>query len=129
VLRVSEATGESVESEGRLGEFLIRVLLQPLMPRQEAERAAAGWGGDQYALWAEGPLYRLVWHTTWDSVQDATEFRRALIQFASVRYGSGVLPREVGGTVTFEGAGGERGQIRYTGSDVTLEREGLRLAD
>jgi hypothetical protein len=129
VLMVSEATGESVESEGRLGEFLIRVLLQPIMPRQEAERAAAGWGGDQYALWADGQTYRLVWHTTWDSVQEAAEFHRALTQFASLRYGSGALPSGVGETVMFEGDRGERSHIRYSGRDVTLEREGLRLTE
>jgi hypothetical protein len=127
VLIVSEATGESVESEGRLGEFLIRVLFQSVLPRLEAEGAAAGWGGDQYALWADEQTYRLVWRTTWDSVQEAQEFHRALSQFASLRYGSGGPPS--GESVTFESDRGERSHIRYNGSDVTLEREGLRLTE
>jgi len=131
-LNVAEATGEVVESEGRLGEFLIRVLFQPVMARQEAERAAAGWGGDQYALWVpnvDGRRYRLVWHTTWDSEQEAQEFHRALTRFASLRYGSGALPPEVGETVTLEGEDGERSHVRRSGRDVTLEREGLRLEE
>ncbi len=128
-VRVSEAVGELVESEGRLGEFFIRVLFQPVMARQEAERAAAGWGGDQYALWVDDGRYRLVWHTTWDTEQEAEEFHKAFMRFASLRYGSGVLPSEVGDTVTLEGDDGERSHIRRSGRDVTLEREGLRLEE
>ena len=129
VLTVSEASGADVESEGRLGEFLIRILFQPVMTAREAEAAAAGWGGDQYALWSENGGYRLVWHTTWDSDRDAQEFHRALTHFATLRYGGGAVPTELGDTWNFEGGGGERGSVRYLGRDVILERERLRLSN
>ena len=46
-----------------------------------AETAAAGWGGDRYAL-IDGPngVYGLVILTTWDTPTDATEFATAATQ-------------------------------------------------
>lgn len=125
-LHLTEAIGANVESEGSLGEFLVRVLLQPVIARGEAERAAAGWGGDHYGLWVEQDGYRLVWHTTWDSEQDAQEFHQVLLRFAAVRYGDGTStdPKE---DSSFQGEDGSRSRIRRTGRDVTLDREGLRL--
>jgi hypothetical protein len=54
-----------------LGEFQISVLLARHRPRQ----SAAGWDGDAYAVFQNGPdQLGLVWRTTWDSPEDAREF-------------------------------------------------------
>jgi hypothetical protein len=43
-----------------------------------AARAAAGWGGDRYALLARGDDRALVARWTWDTARDADEFAAAL---------------------------------------------------
>jgi hypothetical protein len=43
-----------------------------------APAAAAGWGGDRYALLARGDARALVARWTWDSARDAAEFAAAL---------------------------------------------------
>ena len=126
-LQLSEAIGESVESEGRLGEFLIRVLFQPGLARQDAIRAAAGWGGDRYALWQDREgKYRLVWHTAWDSEEDAEEFFQALQRFASLHYGSGPTPSAEAETVPLKGPDGSLSRIERRGREISLVREGFR---
>jgi hypothetical protein len=62
-----------------LGEFVTeQVLQQHGVPRADAERAAAGWGGDAFELWQSGPRYALVAAWRWDTRQDGTEFESAL---------------------------------------------------
>jgi len=65
-----------------LGEIGARGLLLKGLTRREAERAAAGWGGDRAYLFeregaaaAAAPLF--VWRTAWDTATDAQEFFRA----------------------------------------------------
>jgi hypothetical protein len=74
-----------------LGEAGTRVFLEAVLPtptarptllagRPEtpAERAAAGWGGDRYAVFEEGGGgLALVWKTAWDTEKDAVEFFEA----------------------------------------------------
>jgi hypothetical protein len=122
-----EVTGQPIESEGQLGEFLIRVLFEPSMAKQDAVRASEGWGGDRYALWPEGEgKYRLLWRTTWDSDRDAEEFLEILSRFASLHYGQGLTPSADSGTVTLQGADGSRSVISRSGREVVLEREGFQ---
>jgi hypothetical protein len=66
------------------------------VPRDEAERAAAGWGGDRYELWQDGPDYALVIRWRWDTPQDAAEFETALgkVKFresSAIRTSDGVV--------------------------------------
>jgi hypothetical protein len=64
---------------GSLGEFVTEQLLEEhQVPRDEAERAAAGWGGDRYELWQDGPDYAVVIRWRWDTPRDAAEFETAL---------------------------------------------------
>jgi hypothetical protein len=73
--------------EGTLGEFLIRVLLRAGPAGESAAAAAAGWGGDRYAvLDGEGGSYRLIWRSVWDSESDAREFRDALKAYTDSRF-------------------------------------------
>jgi hypothetical protein len=62
-----------------LGEFVTeQVLQQHGAPRDVAERAAAGWGGDRAELWQSGSQSALVARWRWDALQDAAEFESAL---------------------------------------------------
>ena len=54
----------------------------------ESKRAAAGWGGDKYALYQHsttGDLF-LVQVALWDTVQDAKEFFDAYVRRTALRY-------------------------------------------
>jgi hypothetical protein len=90
--------------EGTLGEFLIRVLLRAGPAGESAATAAAGWGGDRYAvLGADGGSYRLVWRSVWDSESDAREFRDALKAYVDQRFvGEGNPLTSSGREVVFE---------------------------
>jgi hypothetical protein len=73
--------GYAKAAEGQLGEEGIRVLLKTaLHDAAAADTAAAGWGGDRFAVYlaATGASGRLLaWITDWDTAQDATEFQAA----------------------------------------------------
>src|SRR5262249_28988774 len=47
------------------------------LPPQDAERIAAGWGGDRLAAFARGQDTVIVWLTAWDSDTDAVDFAGA----------------------------------------------------
>ena len=68
------------------GEFLIQAYMEMHLPDESAALAAAGWGGDRFALYedAEGEtlLYSLV---RWDSDEDAAEFFEAFLDFSRAR--------------------------------------------
>lgn len=77
-VELSETRGAEVDFEGRLGELLIQVLLRGGAARDRANAAAAGWGGDAYAVLRTSEGFRLVWRSVWDSFEDAREFESAL---------------------------------------------------
>lgn len=63
-----------------LGEFSIFLLLRLYLPEEQSRKAAEGWGGDRVALVDEvqGQGSFVLLESTWDSDQDAEEFRQAL---------------------------------------------------
>ncbi len=70
------------------GEFGYMVALAEFISRRAARSAAAGWGGDRYALYenkATGGLL-LVQYTTWDTDNDAREFFDAYTERTEKRY-------------------------------------------
>jgi hypothetical protein len=70
------------------GEFGYQVALAEFVPKLTARTAAAGWGGDRYALYENkttGALL-LVQFTTWDTENDAKEFYDAYSQRTEKRY-------------------------------------------
>jgi hypothetical protein len=82
-----EVSGKSLVFEGTLGEFLIRVLLRGGPEPDRAEAAAAGWGGDHYAVVANlAGGNRLVWRSVWDTESDAKEFETALRAYSGARF-------------------------------------------
>ena len=98
------ALGESwrIVDEDTLGELQTAVLLAAFDPGEgfngitgeidlpeAARNAAAGWDGDQFALWEndDGGQEILVWRSVWDTPQDARAFSRALADFGNGRWG------------------------------------------
>ncbi len=77
-VQLSETRGAEVDFEGRLGELLIQVLLRGGAASGGANVAAAGWGGDAFAVLRTSEGFRLVWRSVWDSLEDAQEFESAL---------------------------------------------------
>jgi hypothetical protein len=70
------------------GEFGYLVALAEFIPKNAARLAAAGWGGDRYALYenkATGALV-LAQYTTWDTEQDAKQFFEAYSERTQKRY-------------------------------------------
>ncbi len=70
------------------GEFGYLVALAEFIPKRAALQAAAGWGGDRYALYENritGTLV-LAQYTAWDSETDAREFFDAYLERTGKRY-------------------------------------------
>ncbi len=77
-------------SEGEAGEATIRTLLRESGSRRQsrqsrqsrqwrqADTAAAGWGGDRFAVYEKSGRRLLVWWTEWDSDADARELLKAV---------------------------------------------------
>jgi hypothetical protein len=78
--------GESWKELGRnvLGEMQLAVMLR----KHGGKPAAAGWDGDRYAVF-EGPKnwLGLVWLSTWDSEDDAREFRDGYVRYQTAVLG------------------------------------------
>lgn len=70
--------GWTVPYEDTFGEFQFQVWLRNALDADTGNPAAAGWGGDRFAvLYGPGDDWALVMDTTWDSAEDATEFEEA----------------------------------------------------
>jgi hypothetical protein len=73
--------------EDTLGEFVVGLYLDLLLPEEVAWRAADGWDGDTFAVWEHaGGNQVLVWRTIWDSTAEAVEFEHALSALIPQRY-------------------------------------------
>jgi hypothetical protein len=71
-----------------LGELDHRIIIQQFMNRDLADRAAAGWAGDAFALLGNGDESVVVVRSHWDTAGDATEWFDAYAQAMRARYGS-----------------------------------------
>ncbi len=69
-----------------MGELSIQILLDAFLSERDADRAAAGWGGDRLVLLAGPDGQRLlVTLVRWDSEKDAKEFFDAYVQMLKRR--------------------------------------------
>jgi hypothetical protein len=76
-----------------MGEFSTDLILATHVNAFRASQAAAGWGGDRYAVWyndAAGSA-AVVWHTRWDTQTDADDFATTLREYDDARFGTGEL--------------------------------------
>lgn len=70
--------GWTKAAEAQLGELTIRTLLRGALKKDErAAKAAAGWGGDRFAVYVKNGDRLLAWITEWDTETDAREFQSA----------------------------------------------------
>lgn len=69
-----------------LGEFSMALWLDLQLERAEADTAAAGWDGDQYAVYVRDEDHVLALSVVWDSEADTNEFVEAYSNYASLRY-------------------------------------------
>ena len=83
-------------SEGEAGEATIRTLLrESSRDRRTAQAAAAGWGGDRFAVYEKDGRRLLVWWTEWDGDADAREFEKAARRLGSGWRIEALSPRRV----------------------------------
>ncbi len=68
------------------GEFGYRVILSEYLERSEADRAAEGWGGDQYAVYENNGKVVLMHLSVWDTAKDAGEFSKSYSARTATRY-------------------------------------------
>ena len=74
----NELPGYKKVAEAQLGEQSIKVLLRGKMKNEkQAAEAAAGWGGDRFAVYQRNDSRVLLWITEWDSNQDSRKFKEA----------------------------------------------------
>jgi hypothetical protein len=73
--------------QSTLGEFVVGLYLDLLLPEEAAWGAADGWDGDTFAVWErEDGRQVLVWRTIWDTTAEAVEFEHALFALIPQRY-------------------------------------------
>ena len=72
-----------------LGEFYISEHLKVRLPANEAQRAAAGWGGDRFDMYVNAnEQVAVAWKLVWDTREDMDEFNIAYDVFAATWTGS-----------------------------------------
>jgi hypothetical protein len=87
---------------GVLGEVVLLLMLQDVLPRPVARKAAAGWGGDQYVAWAKGDKTCVRWSMVMDTPTDTAELVSALRKWEESNVGASV---QAGETVTVTNCG------------------------
>jgi hypothetical protein len=96
--------------QGVMGEWYLQLILaygwldEARISIQTAQRAAEGWAGDAYIVFARGRETALAMLTLWESPADAREFAEAFDLYAAARYGQATQPRSwemPAGTVHF----------------------------
>jgi hypothetical protein len=83
-----------------------------------SETAAAGWGGDtyvEYSSQSDGKTL-MVWHSIWDTANDADEFFTASVDYAKMRWGIPSAQSET--SVNWDSASDGAILMRKKGSDV-----------
>jgi hypothetical protein len=113
------------------GEWAYYLLLdQFLKSPAESRRAAAGWGGDRFAVY-EGPKGEVLFCSvsTWDTENDAREFFDAYVKRTGLRY-PGATPLNSAGPQTRNSeseTGNAKSFLTSTGR-VMIELRGKRVA-
>jgi hypothetical protein len=114
-------------SEGELGEATIQSLLRESGgDREKANAAAAGWGGDRFAVYEKAGRRRLVWWTEWDSDGDAREFQAAVRRLGGGWRAEALSPRRVlvlRGDFDRQGRAAVRGRLAAAAAEMPANQE------
>ena len=97
------------------GEFQIRIMLEGELPPERAETAAAGWDGDQYALYTNDGGEVIAWQSVWDTEEDAVQFAGSLQAYDEARFGASYT----GGDPLALDAGDDAARITVDGTTVS----------
>ena len=120
---LAETLGEgwTKSFENTLGEMRLRTLLNESRIRR-ARRIHGGWDGDRYALYErEGSNPCLVWHSVWDSEEDAREYAEAIANvIGAERETRPELAQEGGLLAAWAGEGESLRAIALDGTRCTL---------
>lgn len=94
--------------EDMFGEFYLSEYITQQLPDTQANTAAEGWGGDQYAVYYNDESDALVMtlRLAWDTPADADEFTAAYNDYLTALYGPAGQPEEDSSTC-------------WTGADIT----------
>ena len=114
---------------GTLGEFALMAYLEEHLPPADAAEAAAGWGGDGYAVYGgpDGGTLVALRHA-WDSEPDAAQFMAAFAAFTLARPGAGTASRLGDGGFEIDlGALVVRAVRRGAVTDIVFAPEGPAL--
>lgn len=113
--KVSDLRDWELLDDDVLGEFQWRVVFKVHGLTAEAESAAAGWGGDRYAVFKhrKSDATLLMLRTTWDTAADAAEFAEAYRKVLAVKYADSPKPTRVEqkGVDVFIVEGGDEAKI------------------
>jgi hypothetical protein len=91
-----ELPGYAKAAEGQLGEEGIRVLLRPVLKDDErVAAAAAGWGGDRFAVYQRSGKRLLAWIADWDTELAAGQFAAAAARLGAGWMVTRAAPRRV----------------------------------
>lgn len=98
-LSPSLGAGWTTKDSGVLGEWRTVLALGTYLDPDEARKAAAGWGGDRYAVLAGPGPSSWVLLSRWDTVRDAHEFFGAFRTYGEARFGA---PRRTSTSLVWE---------------------------
>ncbi|MCL2642682.1 MAG: hypothetical protein FWD52_04125 [Candidatus Bathyarchaeota archaeon] len=59
------------------GEYFIYIMLNQWLDDNQAQKAATGWGGDNFTYYEKDTDFLFTWNINWDSIKDASEFNQA----------------------------------------------------
>jgi hypothetical protein len=103
VLPVDRPAAEGkVVDRGVLGEVVLLLMLEEVLPTPVARKAAAGWGGDKYVAWMSGGRTCLKWAIAMDTPTDSAELASGLRTWedknpgASVQVGDNIVVTNCG---------------------------------
>ncbi|HEX8770589.1 MAG TPA: hypothetical protein VF711_07470 [Acidimicrobiales bacterium] len=91
-----------VVDRGVLGEVVLLLMLEEVLPNPVARKAAAGWGGDHYVAWSSAAKTCVKWAIKMDTPTDTAELVSALRTWEGENAGASV---QVGDTVVVTNCG------------------------
>jgi len=113
--KVSALRGWELLDDDVLGEFQWRSVFKEQGLAADAESAAAGWGGDRYAVFKRkgSDATLLLLRTRWDSEQEAVEFADAYRRVLRNKYANAPVPNRLvqKGADVFVVEGGDEGSL------------------
>lgn len=101
--RFRPSRGEAYHA-GVAGEHYLNVLLGEEGASAAAPSVAAGWGGDRFTLYRDGPARLLLWEAHWDDAGAAARFHAVFRRFLERRFGAALRRGRCRGRAFLQGS-------------------------